>query len=233
MFFFSSAAVYLPQFKKQLSENDRRGKNPSFGDYGYNKSLCEDEYLKLSELNNFKLTILRPSYILGKNDYFNRIPYFLSRIYKDVPIIVPGKGQTLLQFCFLEDIADLFVKIPLIQKTEQEIVNVGYKQLISIIDLINLCGKYLEKQPKIIFTSDLKFPIKYLDNRFYDDLWPFPALEFILSVDKIERLYNFKEQDLITSIMGLCRDWTECGKKLVPLRSIETELLQEVLNKSD
>ena len=119
--FFSTSAVYKKPTLFPLKENDITGEWGSFGDYGVNKRNVEKYLLKKEVEMGFKISIIRPVYILGDNDYFDRENYYFSRLLKNEPILMPGCGQALTQFCFLEDVATALFTIPLNQKKQTEI----------------------------------------------------------------------------------------------------------------
>jgi dTDP-glucose 4,6-dehydratase len=94
----SSAAVYKESSCQPVVEVSPRGFNPNWWNSSRHKYLIEEFLLKFHNENNFPVTILRPFYIYGSENDNYQENYIFQRLIQRIPIMVPSKGQTIIQF---------------------------------------------------------------------------------------------------------------------------------------
>ncbi len=223
--FFSSAAVYKKTRVYPLLEESRLGSWPTFGDYGERKAKIEKIYQAYCQKNNLKLTIFRPTYLLGENNYFDRENYFFSRILNNKPILIPGMGDSVLQFSFLDDTAEAFFRIPKNQKKQIEKINIAGNDLVSIKNFILLCGDIVGKKPKLINIANGQFGI--FEEEFYDDLYPFPNVTFITSNKKLVEDYGIKMTKLEDGLKKIYKAWLKNWDHKTHVYKMEKDILNK------
>ena len=224
--FLSSVAVYKEPLIYPLKEESELGEWDSFGDYGTQKAKAEKEFINYSIKNNLKLTIFRPVYLLGKDNYFDRESYYFSRIINGDPILIPGTGRALIQFSFLEETALAFKKVPEKQLEQVEILNIAGDEFISISDFVQLCGKIVQKKPKLIELNVKLFGLE--EKHFYDDFYPFPNLNFIVSNNKITTSYDIKFKPLRKGLEEVYKDWKKKWNGKTRKYALEMEILKKL-----
>lgn len=201
----STAAVYKKPSVYPLSEDAELGPWDSFGDYGTNKALAEQLFSDYATQHELPLTIFRPVYLLGDKNYFDREHYYFSRITKGLPILMPGRGNALIQFSFLDETAAAFADIPAKQKTSVEILNIAGNEYITVHGFIDLCAQLVGKPADIIALHTEEFGLD--DEKFYDDLYPFPNLNFIVSNQKVSSDYGVEFKPLSEGMTELYAHW--------------------------
>ena len=101
--FISSAGVYdRTEVSPPFSEGD-----PATGDSiwgGYGKAKAESEELLRGAWGR-RLTILRPPYVYGPHNYEQREQFLWARMLARQPLFIPGEGDTRIQFCHVNDLA--------------------------------------------------------------------------------------------------------------------------------
>lgn len=224
--FFSSAAVYKKTKTYPLYETSKLGAWPTFGDYGERKIKVEKKYVAYCQENNLKLAILRPTYLLGDDNYFDRENYFFSRIINNNRILMPGASDSMIQFGFLEDTAEAFYRIPKMQKKQIETVNIGGNDLISIKNFVLLCGKIVGKKPKLIHIPNGKFGI--FEEDFYDDFYPFPNITFIVSNKKMAEVYGIRTTGLKNGLRKIYKKWLKNWDRKTYLYELEKNILKKI-----
>ena len=99
-----------------------------------------------------KYATIRPVYILGKNNYVDREHFIYSRIKNNVPLVLPGNGQALIQFVFAEDVANSIALL-----AEKKIVgafNCCGDEVITLNELVKIMGDISGKKPVIKFNPN-------------------------------------------------------------------------------
>lgn len=155
---FSSMAVYGNQ-KPPFSEDMER---LPVDIYGINKSSMEHTTELLSDIHDFRYTILRPHNVFGPNQslrdpYRNVIGIFMNRIMRKEPLYIYGDGEQKRALSYIDDSLPCYIEC-LKDKTDGEIINIGGKQPITVNKLAELVCKYTN-------VSYHTYPIKHLPDR--------------------------------------------------------------------
>jgi dTDP-glucose 4,6-dehydratase len=224
--FLSTAAVYKKPMIYPLTEDTELGDWDSFGDYGTLKVKAERKFINYSKKHSIKLTIFRPAYLLGKNNYFDRENYYFSRILNNDPILVPGNGSAIIQFAFLDETAQAFALIPVKQKGQIEILNISGNDCISVIDFVKLCGNIAKTNPKIINLDTKQFNMQ--EEHFYDDFYPFPNLSFIISNSKIVSKYKIQFKPLVKGMNEIYKYWKKSWNGNTKKYLLEEQVLKKL-----
>jgi len=224
--FLSTAAVYKKPKIYPLRETSELGEWDSFGDYGTKKVDAEKQFISYSKKHGLKLTIFRPVYLLGKNNYFDRENYYFSRIINRDPIIIPGKGNALMQFAFLEETVKAFKVVPEKQEQQIEILNVGGNEFISIKNFVLMCSEIVKKEPTLIELDSKRYGFE--EEHFYDDFYPFPNLTFIVSNQMISEKYGIQFKSLQDGMHNIYLHWKKHWDGKTKKYSMEMETLKKL-----
>jgi nucleoside-diphosphate-sugar epimerase len=73
--------------------------------YAAHKAESERVLFGLQKTEGIPVTTLRPAFVYGPHNGFEREAWFWDRIVADRPVIVPGDGSRLMQFVHAEDVA--------------------------------------------------------------------------------------------------------------------------------
>lgn len=228
LIFFSSAAVYKTPRFFPLREDSPLGPWASFGDYGEGKGEAERVFSDFATKHGSKLTIFRPVYLLGVNNYFDRENYYFSRIIAGESILLPGNGKCLIQFGFLDETAEAFAVIPKIQNEQIEALNVAGDEMITLLDFILLCAEIAGRQPHIASINPKDFDL--IEEEFYDDLYPFPNLNFVVSNYRIRSIYGVSFTKLEDGLREIYESWVKRWDGKVRKYEREIQILESIKN---
>ena len=111
--FCSTVDVYTkPAARYPVREDAARQPAPSFS-YAYHKAQCERTLEQAHADGAFQLTTIRPAWTYGEGGSilhtFGWNTYFLDRLRKGKPVIVPGDGTSFWVACHRDDVARAFV----------------------------------------------------------------------------------------------------------------------------
>ena len=111
----SSVGVFLPYLKAGLTEEDDvlSEDPPSVAEaqrptYGVMKVQSEAEVRRV--FGSDRHIIVRPGYIAGPADSFNRYAYWPARLERGGEVLVPGTGQDPAQYTDVRDLAEFMVR---------------------------------------------------------------------------------------------------------------------------
>lgn len=197
---FSTIAAYKKTKIFPISEDFKIGIWPEWGSYNRGKVECE----KVLSKSKVKYGTIRPVYILGPKNYCDRENFIYSRIKKGQPLLLPGNGQGIAQFVFVDEVAKIIVM--LVEKTITGAFNVSGNEIISLTGLVEEMGKIVGKKPII------KFNPNNIGANFNESEFPFDNESFVVSNEKIKKILNFKFISLLT---GLHRDYKSYYQKII------------------
>lgn len=188
---FGTVASYQEPALFPVSEDQPQGKWPVTGAYGKGKAECET-VLAQSGVN---YASIRPTYILGKNNYLNRELFIYTHLKNNKQITIPGNGQALVQFVFADEVAQAIVRLVEIQLPGA--FNCSGNDAITLTGLVEQMGKIMGVKPNIRFNPAA-------DRSEHDvKSFPFPNENFVFDNDKMKKLGMYFRP----LIEGLTRDY--------------------------
>ena len=176
----SSASVYNNIESTPANEESQTGENLIWGDYAKNKYLAEKKTIENSKIYNFKYTIFRPFYIYGIGNNLDRENYFFSRIKYNLPIYIPNKGNNIVQFGYIEDLASAIELAVENSDFYGQVFNISGDEYVAITEFAEICGKIMNK----------KSIIKHIDTEEKNikarDWFPFREVNLFGDISKLE-----------------------------------------------
>lgn len=154
----SSSEIYGPTPKTPTSEDEKIELNINALRDSYAASKVMGEfYVKLwAKENNRSYIILRPFNTYGPrmatNGYGQVIPEFIERIKTEEQFYMFGNGEQTRSFCHVHDHAEIAVEI--LSRVENEILNIGFDEEITIKNLAEYIFKALKKPINITHREE-------------------------------------------------------------------------------
>ena len=78
--------------------------------YAVHKAESERALFRLAESSGLPLTTIRPAFVYGPHNPFDREAFFWDRLRAGRPILIPGDGSSLMQWVHAEDVAGATVR---------------------------------------------------------------------------------------------------------------------------
>ena len=196
---FGTVATYKKSEVFPFTEESEQGYVPVAGEYSRGKLECE----KVLANSSVKHAVIRPDYIIGPNNYLDRENFIYQRIHVGKEIVLPGNGQAMCQFVFVDEVAAIIRMI-----TERQLTgayNCAGDEFITLKGVVELMGEIVGKKPKISYNPAA-------DGEHHNrDEFPFANDNLITSNQKLKDL-GFKFIPLAT---GLRRDYQKHYKALL------------------
>jgi UDP-glucose 4-epimerase len=200
----SSSEVYGDQEKAPLSEDDSVIYGPSVKlRWSYAASKLVDEFLALANHRTFALPVVicRFFNIIGPKqtgEYGMVVPRFVERALRGEPLPVHGNGLQTRTFTYIEDAVRAIMDVMASDRCAGEIINVGGREEISILDLATRIIRLTGSSSKIE-----RVPYEQVYGRDFDDM-----KRRVPSLEKIGRLIGYApEYDLDRSLRAIIADF--------------------------
>ena len=111
--FCSTTSVYAPSDTVPIHEDFPLFRTPDANQYAKDKVECEDLLVDAFNRDGFPMTILRPPYVYGPDNYIaaREFSYF-ARLTQGRRIVIQGDGLTPVHPVHVDDLADAFAAAP-------------------------------------------------------------------------------------------------------------------------
>jgi len=200
--FCSTTAVYGPNDTIPIEEDFPIHRSPDARQYARDKIECEDFLVEEFNQRGFPMTILRPPYVYGPDNYLKAREFsYFARLKQGRKIIIPGDGLTPFHSVHVDDLADAFALVPgksqsLSEESDSDLspskVSEGQAYTICSPDAITANG-YVRTIAEIMGVSAEIVNMEPRDyNALDQELYPFEwAVSRIYSTDRARRDLNW------------------------------------------
>ena len=162
LIYLSSAAVYGNPVKLPIPEDHPI--NPQ-SPYGLSKYLGELVVRQFSKIYGLRYVILRLFNVYGPGQnsaYAGVISSFIERALRNEPLIIYGDGEQTRDFIYVNDVAEVILKIIESDLFDNEIYNVGTGKPTSINELAGIVMEILGKRNlKVIYGRERPGDIRH------------------------------------------------------------------------
>src|SRR6266545_969411 len=139
--FVSTGRVYDHNLPIPYPEETPRGLY--WGDYARHKIASENLLFERHEAGGGPISIVRPTHVMGPLNTRNNETFFMDRIWRGRPVLVPGHGGWLRQFGHVEDLADAMAAMPGDPRAYGQAYNVTGEELITQVGLVELIAEIM------------------------------------------------------------------------------------------
>ncbi len=146
--FMSSVGAYGESLNH--AEDDPLAPDTDPNDYARNKAGSERALFRMYHESGFPAVTLRPPFVYGVENPFYREAFFWDRIRLDRPLIVPGNGDRLMQFVYVNDLVEVCLASLENPATPGRAFNVANETPLTQIDVVNAFAKTLGKKASIV-----------------------------------------------------------------------------------
>jgi nucleoside-diphosphate-sugar epimerase len=146
--FTSSVAAYPPG--GDYDENEPLVPPDYPNAYGRQKAESERMLFKLQQRNGIPVVTLRPAFIYGPNNPFEREAFFWDRLLEGRPIVIPDDGLRTMQWVHVKDVA----KAAVLAATQAHAVGHAYNlasyPAITQNAFVQLLAKIADRPPNLV-----------------------------------------------------------------------------------
>lgn len=139
--FVSTGRVYDHTLPIPYSEDTPRGSY--WGDYARHKIGGEDVLLDRHRTRGLPVTIVRPTHVMGPLNTRNNEKFFMERIHRGRPVLVPGHGGWLRQFGHVEDLAEAMAAMLGDPRAYGQAYNVMGEDVVTQVGFVELIAEVM------------------------------------------------------------------------------------------
>lgn len=162
--FISTGRVYDHTLPIPYSEETPRG--VYWGDYARHKIAGEDALLERHRARGLPVTIVRPTHVMGPLNTRNNETFFMDRIHRGRPVLVPGHGGWLRQFGHVEDLAEAMAAMLGDRRAHGQAYNVMGEDTVTQVGFVELIADVMGRpvtfrhfDPALLKSCDKPGPV--------------------------------------------------------------------------
>lgn len=174
--------------------------------YAKEKRICEQHLFDAFKESQFPMTIIRPTFIYGPDNYLYREAYFFDRIQQGLPLYIQEPSHEYFDFIHAADLADLCILASGTEKSLGQAYNATCGETITGEKLAQVVGEIIGKTPQILFYSEKH--IKRIDWPEESPLYPYAVGASIsFSMYKAQEQLGFRPKFRLTEGLKQTYDW--------------------------
>jgi 2'-hydroxyisoflavone reductase len=148
--FISSVAVY--DHGLDHHEDEPLTSSPDRDPYSLNKADSERALFELHRTEGLPVSTVRPAFIYGPHNLFDRESFFWDRIVADRPVIVPDDGSRLMQWVSADEVARTLIAAADNDVARGRAYNLGSYPPVSQADFVRTLARAAGREPKLAFV---------------------------------------------------------------------------------
>jgi nucleoside-diphosphate-sugar epimerase len=146
--FISSIAAYGPGV--ELRESDPLVPDDFGFAYAQHKASSERALFRLRDETGFPVTTFRPPFVHGPRQPFYREQFFWDRMRDGRSILLPDGGEAPMQWVFVDDLAEAFVRAIEVPEAAGEAFNIAHTERHTQRSFVELLGRVAGITPKFV-----------------------------------------------------------------------------------
>mmetsp|Transcript_5943 Transcript_5943/g.17009 ORF Transcript_5943/g.17009 Transcript_5943/m.17009 type:complete len:356 (-) Transcript_5943:1182-2249(-) len=196
--YVSSAGAYVPgPYYPELAEGDER-----------KASAGHVEVENYLEEQDVPYTVFQPQYLYGDYCAKDCEQWFIDRIVRDRPVLLPSPGDQLVNISHVADLGDMLSRVPGNEAAKKQHFNLVSGRAISHSGLVEAIAKQLGKTPEIKLFD----PKKHASNMKAIG-YPFRPGHFYAVADKARALLQWQpSHDFLGDVEEQVRVYKEQGR---------------------
>ncbi len=121
--------------------------------YGAQKANTERALFALGQRTGLPVSTLRPAFIYGPHNAFDREAFFFDRLRDGRPIIIPGDGQATMQWVSAHDVARAAILAATHDAAIGQAFNLGNVPPITQLDFVHLLARAMGREANVVHVS--------------------------------------------------------------------------------
>jgi len=146
--FMSSVAAYGDGLNH--AEDDPLASDIHPNPYIRNKATSERALFRMYHESRFPVVTMRPTFVYGPENPFYREAFFWDRMRLDRPVIIPGDGNRLMQFVYVNDLVEACFNALEKHTAPGRAFNVADDKPLTQVEVVTEFARALGKQPAIV-----------------------------------------------------------------------------------
>jgi len=146
--FMSSVAAYGDGLNHY--EGDALAPDNHPDTYVRNKAMTERMLFRMHQRHGLPVVTFRPPFIYGPGNPYYREAFFWDRMRLARPILIPGDGHRLMQFCYVKDLVRALIRAIEVPNAAGEAFNIGDSRALTQAEVVQTLAAAAGKAPQLV-----------------------------------------------------------------------------------
>jgi nucleoside-diphosphate-sugar epimerase len=225
--FMSSISTYGEGLNR--TEDDPLAPETHRNSYSRNKAASERALFRLYHESGFPAVTLRPPFVYGPGNPLYREAFFWDRIRLDRPVIVPGNGDSLMQFVYVNDLVAACLAALENPAAPGRAFNIAHEEPVTHVEAVNAFAAALDKQASIVLVPREIIQRNgghvFKDPLYFGQFLDLPPMTEV--VDRVKRELNLTLTSFATGLRETYKWYAERGPHRNLDFSFEDQLIRQ------
>jgi 2'-hydroxyisoflavone reductase len=226
--YVSTISAYGEPTGFPIDEDAPLGSWPLWGEYGRRKAATDRVLLDAHVASGFPVVVVRPTYVLGPNNHVERDAFFVGRLLGQIPVVLPGDGQTLIHVVFADEVAEALARLSEVAGVEGKAFNVAGDRAVTLSFFVSICARALGVEARIALAEPAAYSVSLTP---YDpaQLSPFANAHVVVDNGRLKRTTGLTFAPLAEKLSHSMRWYAErIANYQVKLRPVERQVLEKL-----
>ena len=197
--------------------------------YVRNKSMSEGALFRMHRESGFPAVTMRPPFVYGPENPFYREAFFWDRIRRERKVIVPGDGQRLMHFVYVDDLVAACYSALENPNAVGLAFNVGNERSVSQQELVNEFAKAAGKKASVMHVPRAIIERNggnvFGDPLYFGEYYDLHSITEI--VDRMKRVLGVEPTPFASGLKETYKWYEESAPKRDPDFSFEDKLIRD------
>lgn len=224
--FMSSVAAYGDGLNH--SEDDPLASDIHTHSYTRNKASSERALFRMFHESRFPVVTMRPPFVYGPDNPFYREAFFWDRIKLDRPIIIPGDGNRLMQFVYVNDLVEACFNALEKHTAPGRAFNVADEKPLTQVEVVTEFAKAMGKQPTLVRVPR-ELIVRNGGNAFGDPMYfgqSYDLAPITEAVGRVKRVLNVSLTPFATGLKETFKWYSKHGPERKQDFAFEDKLIR-------
>jgi nucleoside-diphosphate-sugar epimerase len=226
--FMSSVAAYGDGLNH--SEDDPLASETHTNPYVRNKASSERALFRMYHESKFPVVTMRPPFVYGPENPFYREAFFWDRLKAGRAIIIPGDGNRLMQFVFVNDLVEACFRALDKATAPGRAFNVGEEKALTQVEAVHAFAQAAGREAEVIRIprgliaraggNALAEPLYF--GEYYD------VAPITMIVGRVKRVFNMSLTPFAEGLKETYKWYVRHGENRKPDFGLEDVLMRQV-----
>ncbi len=225
--FMSSVAAYGDGLNH--AEDEPLASEAHENPYVRNKASSERALFRMFHESKFPVVTMRPPFVYGPENPFYREAFFWDRLKAGRTIIIPGDGNRLMQFVYVNDLVEACIRALDKNTAPGRAFNVADEKALTQIEVVNAFAKAAGREAEMV-----KVPRGMIaraggnafgDPMYFGEYYDVPPITMLIG--RVKRVFNMTLTPFADGLKETYKHWQRHGEDRKPDFKLEDDLIRQ------
>lgn len=226
--FMSSVAAYGDGLNH--AEDEPLASEAHENPYFRNKASSERALFRMYHESRFPVVTIRPAFVYGPDNPAYREAFFWDRLKAGRPIVIPGDGNRLMQFAYVNDVVEVCVQALEKNTAPGRAFNVADEKALTQIEAVQAFARAAGREAECVKVPRSLIARAggnaFAEPFYFAEYYDVPPITML--VGRVKRVFNMSLTPFAEGLRETYRHWQRHGSGRKPDFRLEDELIRQV-----